>query len=307
MMFTTDQSHLRRYLATLGVAIAAGTLSLAGLFLKLQQDLIVPRTTLAALTPTARAALLKRQEYLSFGTAILPWFVLVGFFGGVGLSAYGMIGWARRQKIIDEREDIGLRKERVELRQLTDAEKVDKLNREVKESANDRAPNDGTTRVPRLNTSTLTNLRTKIATVERVLAEKLGELYGRDEVLSSARVQSTAGQMAEVDAVARPGKVGAVIFELKYASNKSARTISSRIADGFRQLVRATGIVLTNGVFVLIVTDDSTPEEVERWSAQARQHMFEHPSVVGSYVGRYSDFLSLPAKDFALRVGLDVR
>jgi hypothetical protein len=46
-MFSTDQSHLRRYLATLGVAIAAGTLSLAGLFFKLQQDLVVSRSTLA--------------------------------------------------------------------------------------------------------------------------------------------------------------------------------------------------------------------------------------------------------------------
>jgi hypothetical protein len=114
-MFSTDPTHLRRYFATLGAAIAVGTFSVAGLFLNLQQDLLVTQSTFEKLTPTARAALMRRQEYLSFGTAILPWFVLVGFLSGIGLSVYGMAGWAKRQKVIDEREDIGLHKERARL------------------------------------------------------------------------------------------------------------------------------------------------------------------------------------------------
>lgn len=133
-MFSTDQSHLRRYLATLGVAVAAGTLSLAGLFFKLQQDLLVTPSTLKTLTPTAKNAILRRQEYLAMGTDILPWFALVGFGGGIALAIYGMIGWSHRQKVIDKREDIGLRNDELQLSQLTKAQQAARVNREARES-----------------------------------------------------------------------------------------------------------------------------------------------------------------------------
>jgi hypothetical protein len=304
-MFTTDQSHLRRYLTTLGVAIAAGTLSLAGLFLKLQQDLIVTQPTLARLTPTARATLLKRQDYLSFGTAILPWFVLVGFFGGIGLAAYGMIGWARRQKVIDEREDIGLRKERVELRQLTDTERSNKLDREARESVEEPSMTS-----PSPSSTSLTDVRTEIAILENALVQKLRTIYSPRDVLASAVTYSHDGAAVEVDAVVNPAGNDTVVFEIKYASNSDSRAIANRVFDGFQQLMRATsnlasGKVNPTGVLVVVLSDDATSEEIERWNAQARQSVSEHTSIRGSYVGRYSDFLSLDATDFAALVGLE--
>jgi hypothetical protein len=45
-MLTTDQSHLRKYLATLGVVIFAGVISLSGLFLRLQDDLLIKQSDL---------------------------------------------------------------------------------------------------------------------------------------------------------------------------------------------------------------------------------------------------------------------
>jgi hypothetical protein len=296
-MFTSDQSHLRRYLTTLGVAIAAGTLSLAGLFLKLQQDLTVTQSTLAKLTPTARATLLRRQDYLSLGTAILPWFVLVGFFGGVGLAAYGMIGWARRQKVIDEREDIGLHKERVELRQLTDTEKADKLDREAKESV--KVPSPASSPPP--SGRNLAYARTEINVIEHALIQKLREIYNPADVQSAVALQ-IPGQYFEVDAIARPGESDSVIFELKYAS--SAQNIMKRVIDGVRTLERATSRVAAAGVLVVVVADDATSEQIWHWNARAKEYATERRSVLGTYVGRRSDFLALPAKDFAVLVGL---
>jgi hypothetical protein len=301
-MFSTDPTHLRRYFTTLGVAIAAGTLSLAGLFLKLQQDLLVPQSTLAKLTPTARNALLRRQDYLSLGTTILPWFVLVGFLSGIGLTIYGMAGWAKRQRVIDEREDIELYKERAELRQLTDAEKADKLDRDAKESAKESAPESPST-TPPSPSANWTNIRTEIATIEGALLTKLREIYNPEDVLSGVRVGAGSGYGFEVDAaVMHEGKFDPIIFELKYAS--TPKNATNRIMDGLQQLARATSVVKGRGALVIVVSDDATPMQIENWTGTARKIAAEYRSLIGIYIGRHSDFMNLPAKEFATKLGL---
>ncbi len=296
-MFSTDQTHLRRYFATLGVAIAVGTLSLAGFFLQLQQQLLVTNSTLSKVTPTAREAILRRQEYLYLGTLILPWFVLVGFVGGISLAIYGIVGWARRQKVIDEREDIGLRREQVELLQLTGAERAAKLDREVKESA--REASSGFVHTRPANVS---SVRSEIISVENSLVAKLREIYRESEVLSSAVMQTSSGQRVEVDAVVRPRHDNPIVFELKYAS--TSRGFSNRIQGGFQQLARAASLVRGKGVLVIIAADEVNGELTEQWDIRAKAMAAEYGFVVGSYVGRYSDFVHMSPNDFAARAGL---
>jgi hypothetical protein len=295
-MFSTDQTHLRRYFATLGVAIAAGTLSLAGLFLKLQQDLLVSQSTLASVTPTARSALLRRQEYLSVGTDVLPWFVLVGFLGGAGLSIYGIAGWARRQKVIDEREDIGLRTERVKFLQLTDTEKADKLERDAKESAREI-----TSPVPPPKANTLADVRADIVVIQTALAEKLRLMYS-DPVLSSVRVQTAAGQRREIDVLVQPAGADPIAFELKYAPNIA--NVQKRIIDGLNQLASTISLTGGKGGLVVIVTNEATPAQVARWNTRAKQLANEYDSLLTPYVGRLDDFLALPPNDLAAQLGL---
>jgi hypothetical protein len=295
-MFSTDQTHLRRYFATLGVAIAAGTLSLAGLFLKLQQDLLVTQPTLKQLTPSARDALLRRQDYLSFGTAILPWFVLTGFVGGAALASYGLLGWARRQRVIDEREDIGLRREQVELRQLTDTEKVDKLDRDAKESANGAAAPSAR------KAAAFDNVRTEIAIIENALVGKLREIYRPSDVLSSVGMRSPEGRRFEVDVVVRAGLPDAIVFELKYAATPN--NISNRIVDGLNQVVRAASYANARAVLIIVVSDAISSTRLEQARAQALSLASGYRSVISVYVDTYSNFLTLTAEDFAIRLGL---
>jgi hypothetical protein len=295
-MLSTDQTHLRRYFATLGVAIVAGTLSLAGLFLNVQQDLLVPQSTLARLTPTARAALVRRQGYLSLGTIMLPWFVLIGLLGGIGLSAYGLVGWAKRQKVIDEREDIGLHKEQFELRQLTETEKEDKLDRDAKESASEASSTPAV--APPEN---LTNVRNEISTLEQALLGKLGEIYNSGNILSPASLRTASGEIIEIDAVLMRA-IGPILFELKYASDPTA--LPSRILIGLQKIARAAAFAKGRAVLIIVVSDYTTPRQVEHWTGRARQIATEYYSVLSVYVGRYSDFVALPAREFAAQLGL---
>jgi hypothetical protein len=241
---------------------------------------------------------MRRQEYLARGTIILPWFVLVGFLSGIGLTIYGMTGWAKRQRVIDEREDIELYKERAELRQLTDAEKADKLDRDAKESATE---SPSTTPPP--PSTNWTNIRTEIAIIEGALLAKLRAIYNPEDVLSGVRVGGSTGHPFEVDAaVMRQGKFDPIIFELKYAS--TPKNVTNRIMDGLQQLARATSVVKGRGALVIVVSDDATPMQIDNWTEAARQIAAEYRSFMGIYIGRNSDFIALPAKEFATKLGL---
>jgi hypothetical protein len=297
-MFSTDQAHLRKYLTTLGVAMAAGTLSLAGLFLRLAQDLIVTQAKLGQLTPTARAALLQRQRYLAVGTAILPLFVAIGFFGGLALAAYGLVGWARRQRIADEREDIGLRRDRVELLQLSETENDAKLDQDTKEALAVAAVASPTDQVRQFS-----NVRSELATAENELVSKLSELLGSDRVDGPSIISTTANdERAVVDAIARLSRAR-VVFELKYAT--SVKNVVNRIGDGFQRLARAAQIANASGVFILLVPDDSTEEQIRRWSKEARAMTRMYRSDLYFFISRYSEFHSLSPKGFAARIGLN--
>jgi hypothetical protein len=309
LMFSTDQTHLRRYFATLGVAIAAGTLSLAGLFLKLQQDLLVTNSTLKNVTPSAREALLRRQDYLTIGTLILPWFVLVGFLGGLGLSAYGLVGWAKRQKVIDEREDIGLSKERFEFRQLSEAEKAEKLDRDVKESVGE--PSREAREEPADESSSPTreksarSVRTEIVILEGILRDKLLQISPQPSNVVTDIAGVDDGRRYEVDA-AIYYREHPVYFELKYAT--SAVNVTKQILSGLTQISRiaeTTSFKNGRGVLVLVVPDASTNEQLRQWRSRAARRAIEDKNAsVNIYVNRYNDFVNQSAGDFAVQVGL---
>lgn len=133
-MLGTDQSHLRKYLATLGVAIIAGVVTVSGLFLRLQTDLLVSASDLSTLTPRARETIERRQFYIDLATTAMPWFLLAGCVVGLSLTAYGIVGWGKRQRVADELEDIARDRGQTELRQLTDSERVTRLEREIETS-----------------------------------------------------------------------------------------------------------------------------------------------------------------------------
>jgi hypothetical protein len=298
-MFQTDQTHLRKYVTTLGVAITAGTLTLAGLFLKLQQDLLITKSTLGQVTPTARTALLRRQEYLSIGTSVLPWFVLIGFVGGISLSIYGVIGWAKRQKVIDEREDIGLRKERVELLQLTDAEKADKLERDAKETVKDSPPISAAS-----SRAQLADVREELANLENALTEKLRSLYGH-YVSPQVGILTPDQRRFDIDALVQPSDPSQprIIFELKYS--RTLNGVDARIAAGLRQVATILRFTNGRGVLVMIIPDTADIPQVVRLNIRAAEMASVYQAQILAHIRRYSDFLAETANEFATQLHLE--
>jgi hypothetical protein len=256
-VFAPDNSHLRKYLATLGVAIVAGTLSLAGLFLKLQQDLLVTPDQLSKTTPIARKAIETRQEYLAIATSWLPLAVLAGILIGLALSAYGLAGWHKRQLIADAREENARDKEVFEFKTLSDSEKLAKLDREAAEevveaeqeeaSAPSRSESDAP--VDSALSSAPTGMAGgvsksvdfgfRFAALETTFARRLRHVLPEDwDVRSGLRLGSAhSSRWVEVDLAVFDGReTPKFLYELKFVRDASMasrrlRETAKRMAD----------------------------------------------------------------------------
>lgn len=308
-MLSTDQSHLRKYLATLGVAIIAGTLSLAGLFFKIEQDLLVTNSELARLTPVAQRALTQRQQYLEVATRIVPWFALVGVLAGFVLSIYGISGWAKRQRVADEREDAERDKIRAEVRAMTDLERVDKIDRQAAEEAiASNIPDEEiiakrNAADPIINTwrqSPYAAARTNITVTEAEALQKLRDIF-RDSV--SPHMQAVVnGRRFEVDAlITYPNSNLDVIFEVKYSSPKN---VLNRIVDGITQIVRTATIFDATGVLLIVVSDEATHASLDKWREDARGIAAEFQKPPKVLIIRASDFSSLSPEELLEELGL---
>lgn len=285
-MLSTDQSHLRKYLATLGVATIAGVISLSGLILRLQDDLLVTASELEALTPSAQRTLEQRQQYLGLGTTALPWFLTFGCLVGLGLCVYGLVGWSRRQVVTDELEDIARDRGKTELRRLTDAERVDRLEREVEPSpplpdgaavpqatakSELSTPGEPSGR-PRSQKDSAQAFQRAIET-ELQLAIAVEELLGSNYLIELG-VEARKGnlrQQFDLVATSTEGR-RQYVFELKYLRS-FGKNYRSALSHGITTAAAGASLLGESVVpiVVLVFEDDPGQEVMNRARAYAQQ------------------------------------
>lgn len=273
-MIPTDQTHLRKYMTTLGVALVAGSISLAGLFFRLQGELLMTSKDLAATTPLARRTIVQRQRYLADATEVLPYVLAGGVLLGVCLAVYGLIGWARRQDVSDEIEELTREKSKAELRGLSDLERVARLEREaaaVVEGEDSVDPVSsppetrdvlGTQPLPPARTAppggsvlrTQSAARAAIAQLELTLAGKLIEAFPDPWVVSvGAEVSGKGGVRRQADFVVR-GTQQSYVVELKLSGGRN--NIWNRVVDGISQVVSFAEMLGPNVMPVLVIVTE---------------------------------------------------
>lgn len=253
-MLSTDHSHLRKYLATLGVAIVAGVLSFSVLMLGVQEELLVKESELRTLTASARSTLTRRQEYLEIATIALPWFVLLGFIVGGGVAVYGLVGWARRQVITDEIENITKEQKRVELRRLTDAENVQRLRLDVESAAADEAKTIvGRSEPPAAPTVTRNDYFKGALEAELAVTDAVDRALGPEYQILRG-VEATQGNVRmtlDIVAKSRDGNV-TYVFEVKYLNN-FAKNFKTALAHGISQAALGAGLIGADAQSVVVI------------------------------------------------------
>ncbi|MCR6482050.1 hypothetical protein M8542_04430 [Amycolatopsis sp. OK19-0408] len=219
MLPPTDQGHLRKYLATLGVAIVVAAIAVGGFLLQAQNDLLIEQSKLNQASATGRAAIEQKQRIILF---VLQWSPLaLGILaaGGIGLAVFGLCGWAKRQKVLDQKDALEVEKGTAELEGLRATNRMREQERERAvdeviadstegeavglassggDSESSTAPGksgargdgaaisiesvDGEDAAPR------SSVRDEIIAVERELMRKLSQVFGEAYVVNGAQI-----------------------------------------------------------------------------------------------------------------------
>jgi len=287
-MLSTDQSHLRKYLATLGVAVVAGVVSISALVFRLNDVLLVKESDLAQLTPGARETIVRRQHFAEVATTALPWFLVLGVVAGLILTGFGFYGWSKRQRVADRLENVALGEAEHRFEQMTKPERDRRLKDEAKRVERE-APSHPDTASQRREAIE------RLATLEASLGDKLRALFG--EVRSGVRMVGPP-RTVEVDYLAVADDGTNHVFELKYAANRAG--MLKRIQEG-RAQVREFLSVIGFGVrgYVVAVLPDGVADMVRpSWPNLAASIAPATLVIVGE-----AEFVQMSAEEFGRRIG----
>jgi hypothetical protein len=265
MFSPTDQSHFRKYLATLGVAIVVGSLGLGGYYLQAQSDLLISLDQISKLTPTAQAALRKKQDIILAAAQFAPWVIGILLLVDIWISVTGLVGWSKRQSVIDRKDDLELNKLDAEYRAMTNPEKekkaqleaIDLLSAEIvaltesdeRETepldASEETPSGEKTTEPTApveyagadphNIKSMPSLMSEVVRAETLLSRKLIASFGGGHVLTGARISTELSKgWLEVDALVvreHRRKQAPMLFELKLIRRPGSvsRTLTSAL------------------------------------------------------------------------------
>lgn len=309
-------------MTTLGVSVIAGTLTLASLFMRSQEALLLQQEEFERLTLVAQEAMLQRQHYLDLATDWLPVFVVAGCLMGLTLAATGLLGWLKRQRIADELEDIEVKKGNAELRRMSDRERIEKAERDALDDITGEAPPPDSSPAPPSQPkqsapagAPATDIRSRARSAmnanmqaELSVASKLEQALGESYVVDIGFEVRGERQGRYIDVLARPTDTDAqwFVFEIKRLPSLSfVKNYKARITEAITQAVMVANTLPHEKITpVAVVTfDDADPE----YLPQARDY---GDALAASFATgpvflliKFSDLEQMSPTDFAARIG----
>jgi hypothetical protein len=124
---------LYKFTVSLGVVLITLSIMAPWLFLKEPFDLFRPEAQINALSEVAKAAVVKRQNTVSFIVEFIPWFSSVGSLVGFIFICLGLKNWHRNQIHIDEQTRLDVEIKKQSLRDATKDEIEEKETTEYED------------------------------------------------------------------------------------------------------------------------------------------------------------------------------
>lgn len=319
-MWATDQSHYRKYLATLGVALFVASVSLGGFILQLKGDLDIRVDDLSRLTRTAQSVIGLRHQLLLGLTVAAPYVIAAGVIGGIWLTIFGLKGWAqvqaeldRQTKLTNLQTELMNEKLRYEVREMTPEEKEQRTAEEVAEAVESiddsknpvietPAPDDSVVveeeapvsqeEFEAVSRGYQRTLRREYAHVESLVFEKLQSRDGTEWGTDVAVATQDARRLT-ADAVGMVGGAIHRVLEIKMVSNRLDPTIIRRGAENLQRFQAATG---AKDATLLVVARSG--EAFRRVRTNYLQNMLAHTGVSRTILLTRAQLEAMPAEEF---------
>lgn len=181
-----EYSDLNKFLVSVGVAFMTISILIIWLFSREPFDLLLEQKTIDNLTETAKNIILTRQGQVSNLLCIIPWVALVFFVLGLTSLIIGLVRWLKKQRLLDERDELTNKKLKRELEKLSEEEVVDKAETEYKQTVDEQAqPTE-----PKSETSAKDQFVKSYLQAEQTISDKL-KLFFSDKyrVLTNYRLK----------------------------------------------------------------------------------------------------------------------
>lgn len=132
-MRNIDFSDIHKFIVSIGLALIFFAILVPWLFFREKFDLLLNKDDLNKLTDVAQNLITYRQEILLTTVRILPFLSGGLFLIGVVFVAYGLIKWNKKQKVVDEHQEVLLSKTKKEIETMSLGEKVKSVIKETEE------------------------------------------------------------------------------------------------------------------------------------------------------------------------------
>jgi hypothetical protein len=234
-VFTTDQSHLAKYLTTLGVGLVAGGGLMTRWMLEASDTLRIPVSDLRTYTPAAQRTIQSKQSAADTVQQILPVLAAITSIVGLLLIAAGIGWWLRVQRTLDETAGYERDRMGLELKALSRAEEERKyrieaalsaVEDEASQAADSHAgPTEIEPELPAEREKRVSILSQSIRNVEELFAHRISMVSGRG---LQRNIRTVSG--LEVDAAlirAKGSRDPSFVFDIKYITNMGGVAIAA--------------------------------------------------------------------------------
>jgi hypothetical protein len=122
-----EYGDLHKFLASLGLGFMVSAVVVPWLFLREPFDLQVETTKLAGVTDQARELIIYRQQVALLLVRAIPWFSGALLVIGLSLMIFGLVGWRKRQAVVDRKSDLEVVKLAKEVRNIPEGDLQEKV------------------------------------------------------------------------------------------------------------------------------------------------------------------------------------
>lgn len=300
MIPRVEFGHLYKFIVSIGLALAAASLIVPWAVLRESSVLLVPVSELDDLTPTARLAIEEKQGHVLRVVELYPVACLVALVLGLLIAGFGVFLWWRRQRVLDQREDLDLEQQIRGLRPLSPPEIEEGRWQEAIESAEEelvsrRAGSGGPAgnagapaeveAVPNGPSSSATQSRPQIyrdhrdtyVEIEDLLTQKVRQALGRTHDVVPQMKDGPGRPVARADIVALSTRdpLPDIVIEVKYGRDSFGR---KRINDALIQTAlmaervgRASRRRIAQGLVIFVLEADAQLEQTRAALAENAQ------------------------------------
>lgn len=126
-----EYGDVNKFLVSTGLILIGLSVAIPYFYLNEDFGLYLERDKIKLFTPSVQVLICQKQQLVTVIQKYIPWTSLTLLVIGIGFLFFGLKRWFKRQRRIDEKEDLDIQKLKLEIQKLTPAETIEKVEKEI--------------------------------------------------------------------------------------------------------------------------------------------------------------------------------